>query len=274
MDISKFIIGTANFYENYGLLNSKTSNIEIKKIIKLAKDKKIKYLDTAKEYKSDLILKKYIKKFKIYKKINLENPFSKKKILDYLKENHAAYGVTLRKPGLLLKKNGKLVYNLLERLREKKIIKKIGISIYNTNKLKKIIDLFQIDYIQLPLNIVNKSVYQSAKEIIKKKKIEIHARSIFLQGILLKTKDQLPIQLKNLSNDWKKIDIKLKKLNLSRYSACLNFVKNQKVDKIIFGIENSLQLKKILETKKVKKKIPTFEIKNKKLIDPTHWINL
>ena len=170
MDISKFIIGTANFYENYGLLNSKTSNIEIKKIIKLAKDKKIKYLDTAKEYKSDLILKKYIKKFKIYKKINLENPFSKKKILDYLKENHAAYGVTLRKPGLLLKKNGKLVYNLLERLREKKIIKKIGISIYNTNKLKKIIDLFQIDYIQLPLNIVNKSVYQSAKEIIKKKK--------------------------------------------------------------------------------------------------------
>lgn len=91
---------------------------------------------------------------------------------------------------------------------------------------------------------------------------------------MLKTKDQLPIQLKNLSNDWKKIDIKLKKLNLSRYSACLNFVKNQKVDKIIFGIENSLQLKKILETKKVKKKIPTFEIKNKKLIDPTHWINL
>ena len=100
MNISKIIIGTANFYKNYGLLNSKTSNIEIKKIFKLAKDKKIKYLDTAKEYKHGLIVKKNINKFKIYKKINLENQFSKKKILNYLNENHIAYGVTLRKPHL------------------------------------------------------------------------------------------------------------------------------------------------------------------------------
>ncbi len=272
MNISKIIIGTANFYENYGLLNSKISNIEIKKILKVVKDKKIEYLDTAKEYKSDLVLKKNIKKFKIYKKINLENSFSKKKILDYLNGNHIAYGVTLRKPDLLLKKNGRLVYEFLKQLREKKIIKKIGISIYNTNKLKKIIDLFQIDYIQLPLNIVNKSVYQSAKKIIKKRKIEIHARSIFLQGLLLKKNDQLPLQLKNLRNDWKKIDIKLKKLNISRYSACLNFVVSQKVDKIIFGIENSLQLKKILGAKSVKKKIPTFKIKDKKLINSIYWL--
>lgn len=272
MNISKIILGTANFYENYGLLNSKTSNIQIKKILKIAKDKKIKYLDTAKEYKSDLILKKHTKKFKIYKKIDLEKSFSKKKIFNYLNENHIAYGVTLRKPDLLLKKNGKLVYNFLKELKEKKIIKKIGISIYKTNKLKKIINLFQIDYIQLPLNIVNKTVYQAVRKIIKNRKVEIHARSIFLQGLLLKKYDQLPSQLKNLRHDWKKIDIILEKLNVSRHTACLNFVLSQKVDKVIFGIENSLQLKEILESKRIKENIPIFKIKDKKLIDPIYWL--
>jgi len=274
MNISKIIIGTANFYENYGLLNSKISNIEIKKILKVAKDKKIKCLDTAKEYKLDLISKKQINRFKIYKKINLEKLISKKKILEYLNENSNTYGVTLRKPDLLLKKNGRLIYKFLKELKEKKVIKKIGISIYKTNKLKKIISLFQIDYIQLPLNIVNKSVYQSTKKIVKRRKIEIHARSIFLQGLLLKKNDQLPSQLKNLRHDWKKIDTRLEKLNVSRYTACLDFAMSQNVDKIIFGVENSLQLKKILEAKRVKKNIPVFKIKDKKLIDPIYWLNL
>ena len=163
---------------------------------------------------------------------------------------------------------------MLKELKEKKVIKKIGISIYKTNKLKKIISLFQIDYIQLPLNIVNKSVYQSTKKIVKRRKIEIHARSIFLQGLLLKKNDQLPSQLKNLRHDWKKIDTRLEKLNVSRYTACLDFAMSQNVDKIIFGVENSLQLKKILEAKRVKKNIPVFKIKDKKLIDPIYWLNL
>ena len=40
----------------------------------------------------------------------------------------------------------------------------------NTNKLKDIIKNFRIDYIQLPLNIINDKVFISSKRIIKKKK--------------------------------------------------------------------------------------------------------
>ena len=91
---------------------------------------------------------------------------------------------------------------------------------------------------------------------------------------MLKKNDQLPSQLKNLRHDWKKIDTRLEKLNVSRYTACLDFAMSQNVDKIIFGVENSLQLKKILEAKRVKKNIPVFKIKDKKLIDPIYWLNL
>ena len=115
-------------------------------------------------------------------------------------------------------------------------------------------------------------MYQAVRKIIKNRKVEIHARSIFLQGLLLKKYDQLPSQLKNLRHDWKKIDIILEKLNVSRHTACLNFVLSQKVDKVIFGIENSLQLKEILESKRIKENIPIFKIKDKKLIDPIYWL--
>ena len=66
----------------------------------------------------------------------------------------------------------------------------------------------KIDFVQLPYNVFNQT--SSNKKIInnlKKRNIEIHARSIFLQGTLLKEKINLPNKLKKLKKliiIWKK----------------------------------------------------------------------
>ena len=49
---SKISIGTANFGIKYGIKKKKVSSTEIKKIIFILKKKKIKYLDTAINYKN------------------------------------------------------------------------------------------------------------------------------------------------------------------------------------------------------------------------------
>ena len=71
----KIILGTANFGKNYGLLKNKVDK-KIKSILNLRKKNKIKYLDTAEEYsKLDLNYDKDLRKFKIFKKLDLNLNF-------------------------------------------------------------------------------------------------------------------------------------------------------------------------------------------------------
>ena len=50
------------------------------------------------------------------------------------------------------------------------------------------------DVIQLPINVLNQEFFQKEFFVeLKKKKIEIHARSIFLQGLLIENTKNFPI---------------------------------------------------------------------------------
>ena len=178
----KIIIGTANFSKNYGILNNLLPEKKINSILKLSINNGIKEIDTANEY-NKFLEKNYLKlkKFKIYQKINLKyfqyEKISEKKIYKYLfldvNTKISLYAVTLRSPQILLTQNGKKIFKILYNLKLKGIIKKIGISIYNCKKLESILNNFKIDYVQIPVNLVNISTYNKTKKIIKKRKIEI-----------------------------------------------------------------------------------------------------
>jgi aryl-alcohol dehydrogenase-like predicted oxidoreductase len=281
----KIILGTANFNTNYGILKNRVPKGKIKSILDFAKKKKINLLDTSRDY--NLSTFKYLSKknnFKIYKKINLDdNFFSKgnleKNLSSYLFGDNkdvklSCYAVTLRKPIKFFSPKGIKIINFLQRLKKNNKIKKIGISIYSVKKLKKIINEFKIDYIQLPCNILNVAILKKTKKIIKRKKIEIHLRSIFLQGLLLKNKDQIPKKLKKLKKYWSKIDKIIKINNFNKISACVNHALNCKPDKIILGVNSKKQLEEILKIKKKKFPIVKLNVIEKELIDPLHWSKL
>ena len=46
----KIVIGTANFFKEYGLNNSNLKKFEINKIIKFCKKNNIRFIDTAFDY--------------------------------------------------------------------------------------------------------------------------------------------------------------------------------------------------------------------------------
>ena len=82
---------------------------------------------------------------------------------------------------------------------------------------------------------------------MKKMSIEIHARSIFLQGLLLLKKNEIPkffLKWGSVFSEW---DTKVKKTNRSRLENCINFTLNEpKIDKIILGFDNSKQFKEVI----------------------------
>lgn len=285
--LNKIILGTANFSGNYGFKKIKSPTLkEIKKILSYAKKNGIKNIDTAITYKrvekklgytNIACLNIFTKLPKVPKKIKNISLWIKNQILSSsLRLNKKIYGVYLHNPKDLTSSKGKLIYENLNFLKKKKIIKKIGVSVYNTNELDKILDNYKIDMVQLPLNLFNRSfLYNNYLKKLKKRKIEIHLRSIFLQGILLQDYKNIPNYFSKWIHLFKKYDNWQKKNFISKLQICINFIKsNDYVDNIVIGIESQKQLKELLYCFRVAnsnlypKKIFS---KNQNLIDPRLW---
>ena len=85
----------------------------------------------------------------------------------------------------------------LVKLKEKQIVKNIGVSTYTEQHVKKYLEIPELDVIELPFNIFDTKLMRNGllKELAKEKKI-IFARSIFLQGLFFMKFNNLPIHLK------------------------------------------------------------------------------
>jgi len=281
--MNKYIIGTANFGSNYGLLKKKVSKNEVVKILRLAKKLKIDFIDTANFYgnaekilgKSNCKNFKYITKIKISKSF-IQNPnYMRRLILNSIKnlKINRIYGVLIHNPFFLKTDSKKNILNTLEKLQQEGYIKKIGASIYEEKEIKFLLKNFKLDIVQLPHSIFDRRF--SSTGIMKKLKrrgVEIHIRSIFLQGALLRKKKSLKF------NKWNKLfdnfEKWLKNKGISNLQACVKFVISQKnIDKIVIGVDSANQLSEISKINKRKNLIfPKFIPHNeKKLVNPKYW---
>ena len=86
----------------------------------------------------------------------------------------------------MLSKHGSKIFKNLKHFKKKKYFNKIGISIYDTRVLNFIVSNYDLDIVQCPYNILDKRILITGWfDKLKKLGIEVHARSIFLQGLLV-----------------------------------------------------------------------------------------
>ena len=283
--MSKYVIGSANFGKSYGLSKKKVKKKEIFKILKFAKKLNIKFIDTASFYgNSEKILGElknqnfnYITKIKLNKKCLKEPSYFRSKIIASINKLNIKklYAVMIHNPLFLKEDKKKQIFNDLLEIKKKGLLKKIGASVYKEKEIEFLLKNFEIDIIQIPINIFDRRFITSGVlKKLKKKGIEIHARSIFLQGLLLKTKYLSKFTKWNYIfkryKDW------LNKKNISGLTACVKYALSQKnIDKIVIGIDSKNHLKMISEIKNRKKlTFPKFIFSNKKkLINPRYWQN-
>tara|TARA_B100001121_G_C18681103_1_gene618580 strand:- start:373 stop:1233 length:861 start_codon:yes stop_codon:yes gene_type:complete len=279
MKKSKICIGTSNFAKNYGINNNEFKKNDLKNLFRFLRTKKILFLDCADGYNNFKKFAYEIKKFKIIFKINF-NKFDNLKDIKKLIIKNLLVSRTKKFEAVLIHNiqstpQNKLIsyISFLKEIKKLKLIRKIGLSIYNLNELYKIEKTkLDIDIIQFPLNIFDKSFIN--KKLVykfKKKGTKFYARSIFLQGILLEDTNSLPKYFLKWKKIFKKWDYWHTKNNVDKLTSCINFIDSVRfIDKIIIGINDINQLKEILRVKKSKypKKILS---KNKKLIKPYLW---
>ena len=184
-------------------------------------------------------------------------------------------GLLVHNPTALLSEQGKDIYSYLLKAKEIYKIKKIGISAHHFCEIKPIIKKFKIDIVQLPFNFFDqRAIKNKLFNYLKSNKIEIHARSIFLQGLLLYSTNELPEQFLKWKSLFNKFDIFVKKYNISKLEACINYVNSFKeIDKFVVGIRETQELEKILsiKIKKLGQLSPDFGSNDLSLIDPSNW---
>lgn len=282
----KLCIGTAQFGTKYGISNKsgKIKKKELDKLFLILKKEKIKFLDTSIDYKNcEKILNKLnLEKIKVISKIpkipkkclNINKWIENKVILSLKKINKKSfYAILLHNSDDMLTNKANAIYKSLLNLKKLKKIEKIGISIYDFEKSISILKKFNFDIIQCPYNVIDRRLDNSRYiNFFKRKKIEIHVRSVFLQGLLLMKKR--PSKFDKWSKLFKIWD-KMNKNNIPQSALnAVNFVlKNKNINKVILGFENSNQLQSILKNYQNKKTdYPTNIIsKDLNLINPNNW---
>lgn len=286
---SKLILGTVQFGMNYGINNheGKPSFEKMKNILDLAKLKGINLLDTAEAYgdsqnrigeyhntcsdKFNIITKFSPNRLDLSKNIkkrinqNLVN-LNVKYLYSYMFhsfEDYKKYFSLFKKDLIWLKKNKK--------------IKKIGVSLHSNAEITEVLLNDHIDLIQLPFNLFDNSNHR--QDILLKAKsngVEIHTRSVFLQGLFFKDPNKISGNL----IDFKRHLTKLYKLvNLEKMNdLALNYVCSKDyVDGVLFGVDSVEQLKSNIDsyeantTLSMINEVDKIHIKNKSLLNPANW---
>ena len=280
-------LGTANFGSKYGINKKNINSIKnIKKILKYCSANKINILDNAQSYGSSekLLSQCKLKKFKVITKIKLPKKYNKKdinkNIIKSLFETilklkiNKFYAILIHKFSKKKQDNLRLI-SILKEIKKKKLVKKIGISVYSPEELERIWIYWKPDIVQCPLNVLDQRFYRSGcLNKLNKLKIEVHIRSIFLQGLLLKNYNKIPkkfVKWNYLFKRW----IKFCNINkVSQLEGCIQFINSLKFSsKVIIGFANLNQIKQIIMIAKKSNKMKLFKYysNNKRLIEPRLW---
>jgi len=197
-NIYRLVLGTAQFGMNYGIANKtgQPSTDEIAKILNLARHHGIHMIDTAIAYgDSEKNLGEVgLEGFEIVTKLPEipDNTDIESWILAEVQSSLARlrvkqlYGLLLHKPQQINTRLVENIINTLGILKKEKLVKKIGVSVYSPEELSNILTRFIPDIVQLPFNLIDQRFLCTGWfDKLQERNIEVHSRSVFLQGLLL-----------------------------------------------------------------------------------------
>ncbi len=284
----KLALGTAQFGLPYGISNKvgKVPQSEVRGMLQLASKAGIDLLDTAISYgESESRLGAMdVSRFRIVTKLP-SMPIECGDVSDWVNKQVNASLTRLCVKNLdtlllhnsmdLLSNNGRLLYEELQQLKINNKVQKIGISIYSPHELDAIDDKFSVDLVQTPFNLIDQRICLSGwLDELKARNIEVHARSIFLQGLLLMNRDVIPEKFCAWNFLWDKWSVWLDKSKISAAKACLDFVQSfNQFDRIIVGADSTIQLNDLIEIFNSEKLInfPKITSSDEDLIIPSRW---
>lgn len=180
----------------------------------------------------------------------------------------------------LLGPNADRLWAALEEIRGDGRARKIGVSVYHPGQLERIVERFRVDLVQLPYSVFDQRFTRSgALAALKREGIEVHARSAFLQGLVLMQPGTLPPHFASIARRHADLHRALREAGMSPLEGALRHcLARPDLDRVVVGCENLAQLGEILRAApgEFPGTIDTsvFAIEEERIIDPSQWPRL
>jgi aryl-alcohol dehydrogenase-like predicted oxidoreductase len=258
--INKLGLGTVQWGLPYGLSNQHgiTTPETVTQLLDEARSLGIKVLDTASLYgQSEAVLgKNPLAGFKIVTKTpNFTASHISDAEADQLSETFQrslallhctkTYGLLLHHADNLLISGGDKLQAAMTRIKEDGLVEKIGVSVYNSEQVDAVLKKFKPDLIQLPFSVLDQRMLASGHlQRLKDAEVEIHVRSVFLQGLLLMPLSSIPAFFEPVRPLLVRWHAAAQEQGCTPTQAALAFVRNLPcIDTVLVGLDNLAQFK-------------------------------
>lgn len=284
----KLALGTVQFGLDYGVANAggRTSRDEVVRILECAKIAGIDTLDTAAAYgECEQVLGGVgVVGWKVISKappLPNDSVNGREWVLEHIRQSlkrlriERLEGVLLHNAGDLLKTQGANIAAGLQQAKTEGLVGKVGYSIYSPQLLDELLTVMPPDLIQAPFNIFDQRLARSGwLDRLAGDGVEVHVRSIFLQGLLLMARDKRPAYFGQWRELWSRWDALVEGQGSSALSLCLGFVKTQPaISRIVVGVDNRIHLEQLLAIWKAAAAMDGADLfcDDPLLVEPSNW---
>lgn len=287
--VKRIALGTAQFGSAYGIANKsgQVDRSEVDRILRLARDCGIDTIDTAIAYgvSEEVLGHCGVDHFKVVTKLP-KIPYG---LLDahswvstqiteslYRLRVESLYAVLLHRSQDLIEKHGVFLINALQKLKASGVVQKVGISVYDPCELEQVEPLMDVDIVQGPLNVFDRRLQETGYlRKLRAKGVEIHTRSVFLQGLLLAERKEIPQEFERWSDLWDTWHKKLNDAKVTPAVACLSYpLSLTEIDKVVVGVDTEMHLEEIIKATSESISHSPLSLpfcEDSELINPSFW---
>jgi len=258
-------LGTAQFGLDYGITNAlgQVDLQDVCEILACAQQHAVQFLDTAQSYgNAEQILGKVIgpaASFRIISKLPpqpsaLWDSSSMERWERDFQQSLKNLGKTsidallLHRSADLLRSDSDRLLDWMQSLVERQLVQRIGVSIYEAFDLDGL-PLEHLQLVQLPLSIYDqRMLLDGTVHSLRHMGLNVHARSVFLQGLVLTLASQWPNFLsEKFQMHHQQWEDSLRKAGSNSVFAALRFVRQiDELEAVLLGVENVKQMQELI----------------------------
>jgi aryl-alcohol dehydrogenase-like predicted oxidoreductase len=285
---NRLALGTAQFGGVYGVANrsGEVSDTELSAILQTARSSGIDVCDTAALYgrAEERLGAAGVDGWKIVTKLPAL-PEGVDDVAAWLDASLAASLTRLRQPslwGLLLHRSADLrgpraqaLIGALQSVRQRGVVHKIGLSVYSPGELDALWSS-TFDLVQAPLNVFDRRLQTSGwLDRLERAGVEVHARSVFLQGVLVMPASMRHSYFSRWSALFERWSAWLAETGVDPVKACLDLaLAHRGVWRVVVGVETRSQLQQLIDAAGAPRTGITpdqFAVDDVDLLEPYRW---
>lgn len=282
-------IGTVQFGTNYGITNrdGQVDRSIVERILRLARDAGVDLLDTAAQYgEAEQVLGEMVLKVPGYSIITktMTAAAGIDAVIERVRQSHKTlggqplHGLLVHSAADLQSDTGPDLWAALLRLRDEGLFTKIGISAYATDAPLALARRYRPDIMQVPVSVLDQRLVRAGVlPELKAIGVEVHVRSVFLQGAVFLDPSDLPPALRHVQPALLKFHQRLRELGLTPAEAGLAYpLSIPEIDRVIVGMTSVAEARQILDAVVAAPSDVAWEslaIDDPILLDPRSWVS-